>query len=157
MLVRVLLVLSLLLITFLPEICTFLIAGHRTVSAAVSWKFFGLCQNLEAQRKLREELLAPPTDDPTMDELKNLPFLDMVLRESLRLYSPLHTSKRVAVKDTTLPMRDGSSIRRVSCPNFNASTTRSDPSASVCTQHEQRGGVVHSDPRDEHRQRYLGQ
>jgi len=106
----------------LPEICTFLIAGHRTVSAAVSWTFFGLCQNLEAQRKLREELLALPTDDPTMDELKDLPYLDMVLRESLRLYSPLYTSKRIAVKDTTLPMRDGSSIRCVSRPNVNVTS-----------------------------------
>ena len=49
-----------------------------------------------------------------MDELKSLHYLDMVVRESLRLYSPVFISRRVAVKDTVLPMRDGSSIRCVS-------------------------------------------
>ena len=79
----------------------------------MSWTLFGLCQNLEAQRKLREELSTLHTDDPTMDELKALPYLDMVVRESLRLYAPVFSSRRVAVKDTALPMRDGSSIRWV--------------------------------------------
>lgn len=95
----------------LPEIGTFLIAGHETTSTAMSWTLFGLCQNLEAQKRLREELLTLLTDDPTMDELKSLPYLDMVVRESLRLYAPVPVSRRVAVKDTVLPMRDGSSIR----------------------------------------------
>jgi len=84
----------------------------------MSWTLFGLCQNPEAQRKLRQELLALPMDDLTMDELKSLPYLDMVVRESLRLYSPVFVSRRVAVKDTVLPMRDGSSVRCISpqCP-----------------------------------------
>ena len=79
----------------------------------MSWTLFGLCQNLGAQRKLREELLTLQTDDPTMDELKSFPYLDMVVRESLRLYSPVFISWRVAVNDAVLPMRDGSSIRYV--------------------------------------------
>lgn len=95
---------------FLSEIRTFIIAGHKTASAAMSWTLFGLCQNLGAQRKLREELLALQTDEPTMEELKSLPFLDMVVRESLRLYAPVFAARRVAVKDTVLPMRDGSSV-----------------------------------------------
>jgi len=92
------------------QIATFLIAGHETTSTAMSWTLFGLCQNLEAQRKLREELLTLSTDDPTMDQLKALPYLDMVVRESLRLYAPVFISTRVAIKDTVLPMRDGSSV-----------------------------------------------
>jgi len=75
---------------------------------------FGLCTNLEAQRKLREELLALATDDPTMDELKALPYLDMVVRESLRLHSAVFHTNRIAIKDTVLPMRDGSSIKCIS-------------------------------------------
>ena len=98
---------------FLPEISTFLIAGLGTTSAAMSWTLFGLSQNLKAQKKLREELLAHPTDDPTIDDLKALPYLDMVVRESLRLYPPIHVTMRVAMKNTVLPMSDGSSIRCV--------------------------------------------
>ena len=98
-------------LTRLSEIGTFLVAGHETTSTAMSWTLFGLCQNLEAQGKLRKELLTLQTDDPTMDEFKSLPYLDMVVRESLRLYAPVFVSRRVAVKDTVLPMRDGASIR----------------------------------------------
>ena len=77
----------------------------------MSWTLFGLCQNLEAQGRLREELLTLDTDDPTMDELKSLPYLDMVVRESLRLYSPVFVVSRQTIKDTVLPMKDGSPIR----------------------------------------------
>ena len=79
----------------LPEIGTFLIAGHST---AMSWTLFGLCQNLEAQRKLREELLALATDNPTMDELRSLPYLDMAVREYLWPYSPVFVSRKVRVR-----------------------------------------------------------
>jgi len=89
------------------EIPTFLIAGHETTSAALSWTLFGLSANLEAQRKLREELLTLNTDSPTMSDLKALKYLDMVVREALRLWSPISSSKRVAVKDVLLPLRDG--------------------------------------------------
>jgi len=117
----------------------------------MSWTLFGLCQNLEAQRKLREELLALSTDDPTMDQLKALPYLDMVVRESLRLYSPVFVTRRVAVRDTVLPMKDGPSIRYVppqTVPIF--PSPRSDLSIPVHEQYERRGQVYDPDLRDEH-------
>jgi cytochrome P450 len=66
---------------------------------------------LEAQRKLREELLTLNTDSPTVDDLKTLKYLDMVVREGLRLWSPISSSKRVAVKGVLLPLRDGRVVR----------------------------------------------
>ena len=94
----------------------------------MTWTLFGLAKNPEVQRKLREELLALPTDDPTMDDLKSLPYLDMVIREALRLYAPVHSTARVAMKDTVLPMKDGTSIRCVLLqhPNANVSLSGSD-------------------------------
>ena len=94
-----------------PEIPTFLIAGHETTSAALAWTLFGLSANLEAQRKLREELLTLNTDSPTMDDLKTLKYLDMVVREALRLWSPISSSKRVAVKDVSIPLRGGRVVK----------------------------------------------
>ena len=62
---------------------------------------------MEAQRKLREESLTLNTGSPTMNDLKSLKYLDMVVREALRLWSPISSSKRVTVKDLLLPLRDG--------------------------------------------------
>ena len=76
----------------------------------MTWTLFGLCQNQEAQKKLRNELFTLATNDPTMDQLKALPYLDMVVRESLRLYSPVFSAVRSTFRDTVLPMKDGSSI-----------------------------------------------
>jgi len=98
-------------LTCLLEIPTFLIAGHETTSTALTWTLFGLSANLEAQRKLREELLTLNTDSPTMDDLKALKYLDMVVREALRLWSPISSSKRVAVKDVLIPLRDGRVVK----------------------------------------------
>jgi len=46
-----------------------------------------------------------------MDDFKALKYLDMVVRESLRLWSPISSSKRVAVKDVLLPLRDGRVVK----------------------------------------------
>ncbi|KAJ7111767.1 cytochrome P450 [Mycena epipterygia] len=63
------------------EIPTFFVAGNETTRLM----------------KLREELLSMPTDNPTMDELNSLPYLDWVVRESLRLYSPVAFTLRVVM------------------------------------------------------------
>lgn len=56
------------------------------------------------QTKLRDELLTVDTDNPTMDQLNSLPYLDMVLRECLRLHPPVPATSRVAMKDDILPL-----------------------------------------------------
>lgn len=59
---------------------------------------------MEAQTKLRAELLAVPTDNPTMDELNSLPYLDFVVRETLRVHAPVAATGRIAMKDDILPL-----------------------------------------------------
>ena len=54
--------------------------------------------------KLRDELLQVSSDSPSMDELNALPYLDAVVRETLRLYAPLPFTFRVAVRDDVLPL-----------------------------------------------------
>jgi cytochrome P450 len=58
----------------------------------VTWALFALTQNTAAQTRLREELLEVSSDRPTMDELNALPYLDCVVRETLRLYAPVPTT-----------------------------------------------------------------
>ncbi|CDO71953.1 hypothetical protein BN946_scf184940.g100 [Trametes cinnabarina] len=88
------------------QIPTFLFAGHETVSTAITWTFFALSRNTEAQKKLREELSAVETDRPTADELSALPYLDMVVRETLRLHSPVAMLFREAKKNDVIPLSE---------------------------------------------------
>ncbi|RXW20257.1 hypothetical protein EST38_g5602 [Candolleomyces aberdarensis] len=88
----------------LAQVPTFIVAGHETTSTATAWALFALSKAPETQKKLRDELLAVPNDNPSMDELNSLPYLDAVVREALRLHAPVPNSSRVAVKDDVLPL-----------------------------------------------------
>ncbi|KAJ3480235.1 hypothetical protein NLI96_g8502 [Meripilus lineatus] len=86
------------------QIPTFFIAGHETTASAVTWCLYALSLDHKVQQKLREELLAVSTDMPSMDELMSLPYLDAVLRETLRLYPPVAGTLREAGKDDLIPL-----------------------------------------------------
>ncbi|KAI9059128.1 cytochrome P450 [Trametes sanguinea] len=88
------------------QIPTFLLAGHETTSTSTTWALYALSKNLGAQKKLREELLTIGTDTPTMDELSALPYLDMVVRETLRLHAPVAMLFREARKDDAIPVSE---------------------------------------------------
>ncbi|KIY66077.1 cytochrome P450 [Cylindrobasidium torrendii FP15055 ss-10] len=89
----------------LAQVPTFFVAGHETTATTMAWTFFALTQHPDIQRKLREELLSLGTEDPSLDELNSLPYLDAVVREVLRLHSPVPFTLRVATKDDILPLR----------------------------------------------------
>jgi cytochrome P450 len=90
--------------TLTIEIPTFLVAGNETTSTAMTWCLYGLCRDLAIQNKLRDELLSLATDIPTMEELNSLPYLDGVVRETLRLYAPVSATTRVATRDDVVPL-----------------------------------------------------
>lgn len=88
----------------MEEILSFLVAGHETTSTAATWCLFALTQAPEVQKKLRAELYTLGTDTPTMDDLSNLPYLDAVVRETMRIHSPVPSTIRVATKDDVIPV-----------------------------------------------------
>ncbi|TFK46543.1 cytochrome P450 [Heliocybe sulcata] len=88
----------------LAQVPTFMIAGHETSSTGVTWCLYALSTNPSAQSKLRSELLSVPTDTPSMDELNALPYLDAVVREMLRVHSPVPSTVRVAGRDDLIPL-----------------------------------------------------
>ncbi|KAF7353977.1 hypothetical protein MVEN_01084200 [Mycena venus] len=88
----------------LAQVPTFLVAGHETTSTALTWALFALTQNVAAQTRLREELLSVSTDNPTMDELNELKYLDCVVRETLRVHAPVVNTSRVAMRDDIVPL-----------------------------------------------------
>jgi cytochrome P450 len=88
----------------IAQVPTFLVAGHETTSTAVTWALYAMAQAPEVQTKLRDELLSVDTDTPSMDELMGLPYLDAVLKESLRVHPPVPITSRFAMKDDVLPV-----------------------------------------------------
>ena len=84
----------------------FLVAGHETTSTATMWCLYALSQAPEIQTKLRDELHTLETETPTMDELNSLPYLDAVVRETLRVHAPVPTTIRVAMKDDVIPVSE---------------------------------------------------
>ncbi|RPD56633.1 cytochrome-450 hydroxylase [Lentinus tigrinus ALCF2SS1-7] len=98
----------------LHNINTFMFAGSDTSSLSVTWIFYLLSVYPEVQDRLRTELLtiAPsaPLESLTQDEIASLytkiaelPYLENVVRETLRLIPPVHSSIRVATKDDVIP------------------------------------------------------
>jgi cytochrome P450 len=106
----------------LNQISTFLFAGSDTSSLTLTWTLYLLAKHPEVQTRLRTELQnvrAKLTDSwIVVDEgttansaalvsaLDALPLLDCVLRESLRLIPPVHSSIRVATEDDEIPLSE---------------------------------------------------
>ncbi|KAJ6488895.1 cytochrome P450 [Mycena sanguinolenta] len=90
----------------IAQVPTFLVAGHETTSTAVTWALFALTQKPHVQARLREELFSVLTDRPTMDEFNALPYLDCVVRETLRMHAPVPATSRIALKDDILPLAE---------------------------------------------------
>ncbi|CCM04148.1 uncharacterized protein FIBRA_06310 [Fibroporia radiculosa] len=78
----------------LAQISTFLVAGHERTSNTTTWCLFALAYAPEIQRKLRDELFGVPTEQPSMDELNDLPYLDAVVRETMRFHAPVADTNR---------------------------------------------------------------
>ncbi|KAJ7622096.1 cytochrome P450 [Roridomyces roridus] len=91
----------------ISQIPTFFIGGHETTSSAAAWALHALSVHQDVQKKLRQELLTISTDNPTMDEINSLAYLErsnIVVRETLRVYSPIVFRHRTATKDDVLPL-----------------------------------------------------
>jgi cytochrome P450 len=82
------------------EIMTVLFAGHDTLTQALSWAWYLLLTHPDAYRRVQEEIdTTLQGRSPTYKDLALLPYTLQVLKESMRLYPPIHAIVRVARKD----------------------------------------------------------
>jgi len=71
------------------EVMTILLAGHETTALNLTWTFYLLAENPEAEAKLLAELgTALEHRAPTVADVPRLPYAGAVIKESLRLYPP---------------------------------------------------------------------
>lgn len=89
------------------QILSVLIAGRDTTAMGIAACFWFLARRPDVVAKLREEILAMNAQDPTWEQLKNMKFLNSILKESLRLVPPVPNNTRTANKDTVLPVGGG--------------------------------------------------
>ncbi|MCU0490440.1 MAG: cytochrome P450 [Chloroflexaceae bacterium] len=84
------------------EALTIFLAGHETTANALTWTFYLLSQNPTVAQQLYAELDAVLGKRlPTMDDLPQLHYTDMVIHESMRLYPPAWIIGRRALNDFT--------------------------------------------------------
>jgi cytochrome P450 len=85
------------------EALTLFLAGHETTATALTWTFYLLSQNPEAEGRLREELAAILGGrPPSFEDLPRLTYVEMVLAESMRLYPPVWAIGRMVKKQYRL-------------------------------------------------------
>lgn len=84
---------------------TMLAAGFETTKSAISWSTYLLAWNPRVQDVLFDELqeVVHPTAVPNLDDIKDLPYLNAVVKEALRYRPPVPSVVRLALKDDTLP------------------------------------------------------
>jgi len=92
-------------------VLNFLIAGRDTTAQALSWTFFCLAEHPEAEAKARQEVFEVcGTEDPSYNDIKNMPYLQAVLSEALRLYPSVPLDLKLSEAIDTWP--DGTRITK---------------------------------------------
>ncbi|GAM83041.1 hypothetical protein ANO11243_010270 [Dothideomycetidae sp. 11243] len=90
------------------QMMTFLAAGHETTASALTWATYLLCQNPEIQTRLRNEIrsniapLSDPQSDDAIQQIDQLPLLNAVCNEVLRVMPSVPMTIRDAIEDTEI-------------------------------------------------------
>jgi len=71
------------------QMLTMLIAGHDTSTALLAWVFALLGQHPDIHQRVTQEV----------DTMEKSPLLDQIIKESLRLYPPIHIGNRRVAKE----------------------------------------------------------
>jgi cytochrome P450 len=73
------------------EVMTTLLAGHDTTALTLTYTWFLLSEHPDAEARLHDELdEVVGDDDPTIEDVRDLDYLDWVLHEAMRLYPPVY-------------------------------------------------------------------
>ena len=82
------------------EVMTLFLAGHETTALTLTWAWYLLARNPEAESKLHAELSEVLGGRaPTVEDLPRLRYTEWVVKESMRLYPPAYAVGREAVRD----------------------------------------------------------
>lgn len=87
----------------LAEAITMFVAGHETTAVTLMWAFKLLAEHPQVAAKLYAELGAVLGGRvPTLADLPHLPYTEMVMKETLRLYPAAYNFGRVSIQDVII-------------------------------------------------------
>ncbi|RFU80474.1 hypothetical protein TARUN_1736 [Trichoderma arundinaceum] len=89
------------------QLFSLILGGRDTSASTMDSLFWVLARRPDVVKKLRDEISELDGRKPTWEELKNLKYLNMVLKETLRLHAPVASNMRTAERDTVLPKGGG--------------------------------------------------
>ncbi|KAG1085710.1 hypothetical protein G6F42_021281 [Rhizopus arrhizus] len=89
------------------DLLAFILAADDTTANALGSAMYFLAVNQDMQQKLREEAIAWLGDGvdvcPTVEQTKEMPYVNMVIKETLRIMAPaVQGQARIATEDTQL-------------------------------------------------------
>ena len=85
------------------EAMTLFLAGHETTANALAWTWYLLSLNPEAANAMHRELDAVLGDRlPTPADYARLPYTEMVVAESMRMFPPAWAVSRLAIEDAMI-------------------------------------------------------
>ncbi|KAJ9657771.1 hypothetical protein H2198_004078 [Neophaeococcomyces mojaviensis] len=95
------------------QIINILVAGRDTTACLITWTLFLLVRHPRVLGKLKEEIKATIGEDTEISrtKLKDMSYLQVVLKEVLRLYPSVPVNSRTAVRDTILPVGGGPDLQ----------------------------------------------
>ena len=87
-----------------------LIAGYDTTGMTLSYLAYAMAKNPEIQQKLQAEVDQAFEDNngemPDYNVIQSLPYIDMVLHETLRKFNPVSLNTRSCTQEYTIPCTD---------------------------------------------------
>ncbi|KAF9269922.1 cytochrome P450 [Marasmius fiardii PR-910] len=119
-------------------------AGYETVSALIAWVLYELAIHPDVQTRLRQDILTSGSSEMSMDDLNTkLPFLDAVIKETLRLHPPINENHHQAAVTVSVPLSSplpGSSESQIVIPKgtiiaIPVNVIHTDPAVYGCDAH----------------------
>ncbi|PKI60051.1 hypothetical protein CRG98_019536 [Punica granatum] len=92
-------------------VISFIHAGRDTTSAALTWFFWLISQNPDAEREILNEIREKSgSGTAVLDEMRDMVYTHAALCESMRLYPPVPVDTKEALVDDFLP--DGTLVKK---------------------------------------------
>ncbi|KAK0220055.1 cytochrome P450 [Armillaria fumosa] len=94
-------------------------AGHETTANSLTWTLYELAKRPDLQTKLRHEVTAIGGADFSVASFESMPYLQAVMKETLRMHPVSYFGLREVARDDVIPLskpvtlRDGSIVKEV--------------------------------------------